>query len=218
MTMAEKIAQARDDFFHDGFYKSAYSAAVVRARVYKQPPETATKAEKKIYAKIFASKLASFKKKANPAFMEIAASYDVVVSEDDHIDNILNLCDKFGELSRKHGGIFKNDHFKIGSAQKLLNLYLKYLWVADDKRPPPPHCPFDRIVIHDIMAKCFGRKGNREVRDKLLAVKWTELDWIEDKDGELGYSSLVKYAKQCNDDDDKYPSLAEWELVEYNNQ
>ena len=205
MTTEEKIKTEKIKFLHNEFYASAYSAAVARARVYdavnKKKPE-------------FANNLASFKKEAKPEVIKMAENYGVVVSEGDHVKNIENLSDKFGELSRKYGGVFEDNHFRFGSAQKLLNLYLKYLWVAGEI-PPPPHCPFDRIVIHDIMAKCFGRKGNREVRDKLLAVKWTKLDWIEDKDGELGYSSLVKYAKKCNDDDNKYPSLSEWELIEW---
>ncbi len=49
--------------------------------------------------------------------------------------------------------------FRVGIAQKALNLYLKYLWCLG-KITEPPHCPFDSIIISEI--KCN--------------IKWTEMD------------------------------------------
>lgn len=39
--------------------------------------------------------------------------------------------------------------FRIGSAQKALNLYRKYLWCLG-YIPFPPHCPFDATIIDQL--------------------------------------------------------------------
>ena len=51
--------------------------------------------------------------------------YKYEVSENQHILNIQNISDEF---SLKYNSLFKNGRFRIGSAQKSLNLWLKYLW------------------------------------------------------------------------------------------
>jgi hypothetical protein len=56
-----------------------------------------------------------------------------------------------------------------GIAQKLLNLYLKYLWCVG-YIVEPPHCPIDRIII-----------GKTSFRDRL---NWTEM-------GEAEYREVI---------------------------
>ena len=197
VTTKKEIVEARIEFLHSEFYTLAYMAMATRVRLFIS---NATESERKDFRDATKSIIIE----------EMAPDYREGVSEKKHNTNIVRLSEK---MSKSYKRILKDKKFKIGRAQKLLNLYLKYLWVAGEI-PPPPHCPFDRIVIHEIMARHCD--FDEEIKEKLLAVKWTELDWIEDKNGELGYRSLVKYAKQCKGD--KYPSLAEWELVEYNNQ
>jgi hypothetical protein len=87
--------------------------------------------------------------------------------------------------------------FRIGIAQKLINLYWKYSWILKPNIATPIHCPFDSIVINDIIAF--------KEREK---VNWTEFDEKDDV-----YLELVEKAKQFSGD--KYSSIAEMELVEY---
>jgi hypothetical protein len=64
------------------------------------------------------------------------------VSEDEHFLNIENLAN---EVTAKCGQLLKDDRFRIGIAQKILNLYLKYLWIV--WRAKIFHCPFDSRII-----------------------------------------------------------------------
>jgi hypothetical protein len=81
--------------------------------------------------------------------------------------------------------------FRIGSAQKALNLYLKYLWCLG-LIARPPHCPFD----YRILAKL-----------PTCNVKWTQLDSI------VKYKEIVGEAEQLAKG--KRLSLADWELEEW---
>ena len=70
----------------------------------------------------------------------LGGRYRVVeVSEIDHVDNIANFA---AAASRSNGGVLLNGQMRFGVAQKLVNLYLKYLWVSNDICMPP-HCPID---------------------------------------------------------------------------
>lgn len=63
-------------------------------------------------------------------------------TEQGHISFIAKTAD---EVSKKLGARLHNSRFRIGIAQKLINLHLKYLWAAGfiDQ---PPHCPIDGII------------------------------------------------------------------------
>jgi len=57
------------------------------------------------------------------------------------IDRIENLQQA---VNQKYPKIFKSGlHF--GTVQKLVNLYLKFLWCADFIDFNPPHCPIDSL-------------------------------------------------------------------------
>lgn len=56
---------------------------------------------------------------------DIELQYCEAVAEEHHIKNIVSLSEK---LSKEHAGALVNGRFRIGVAQKALNLYLKYLW------------------------------------------------------------------------------------------
>src|SRR5262245_47199684 len=64
------------------------------------------------------------------------------VSEPAHNRLIVDVADR---LTAKLKPSLHKDRFRIGVSQKLVNLYLKYLWVAG-LCPEPPHCPIDGIV------------------------------------------------------------------------
>ena len=113
------------------------------------------------------------------------------VSSADHTQEIADLAEW---VSRHHGALLANGRFRTGVAQKLLNLYLKYLWCWD-KIPEPPHCPFDRTIMEKL--------GSAQ------DVKWTDMDDIAE------YESLVRSAEELSGDQ---LSLAQWELREFNRQ
>ncbi|OGP70694.1 MAG: hypothetical protein A2Y80_03390 [Deltaproteobacteria bacterium RBG_13_58_19] len=115
---------------------------------------------------------------------EISREYQSMVTEEEHLSNIRRLSD---ELSSQFSHCLKNGRFRIGIAQKALNLYLKYLWCVN-LIAPPPHCPFDSIVISHLP----------DCKD----LNWTSIDNIE------VYSRLVKAARRVAKD----KPLPEWEL------
>lgn len=115
---------------------------------------------------------------------EIGSRYYLTVTEEKHLANIVELSDA---LTSKFSSCLKNGRFRIGIAQKALNLYLKYLWCANFI-PAPPHCPFDSIII-GYLPEC----GN---------LNWTTIDNVDD------YLKLVKAAKNVAKD----RTIAEWEM------
>lgn len=112
------------------------------------------------------------------------------VSEEKHVSNIKAFAD---EISAQHRDILSGGRLRIGIAQKLLNLYLKYLWVLGWMTKSPWHCPFDRIIISQfsgIEPRC---------------IKWTKCDHID------CYKSWVDAARKKAGN-----LIAEWELKTWN--
>jgi len=64
------------------------------------------------------------------------------VAETAHCDYIDSLAER---ISRSHAVCLHQGRFRFGIAQKLVNLYLKYLWSLGFVEEPP-HCPLDGIV------------------------------------------------------------------------
>ena len=64
------------------------------------------------------------------------------ISEDQHVENIYQIL----EYSKTYKTILTNGELNFGVCQKLLNLYLKYLWCLDYMKANPPHFPVDRII------------------------------------------------------------------------
>lgn len=60
-------------------------------------------------------------------------------TETEHIQNIANLV---ADASAELGSVLDKSRLRFGVAQKLVNLYLKYLWTTE-YIPEPPHCPID---------------------------------------------------------------------------
>ena len=118
----------------------------------------------------------------------IAKTYKAPVLEERHIQNIEGLADT---LSLEHAEVLANRRFRIGPAQKALNLYLKYLWCVGEI-PMPPHCPCDFQIIRHL----------RTVRK----IRWTDIDDI------AVYRTLVQEASMVANG----MPLALWELRTYN--
>jgi hypothetical protein len=84
--------------------------------------------------------------------------------------------------------------FRIAHAQKSLSLVLKHYW-CNNVIAEPPCCPVDRRIL--------TIAGDRQ-------PKWTDLDHMNDYRTKLG---ILRCAAQR---DPVGPSLAEWELVNFN--
>jgi hypothetical protein len=121
------------------------------------------------------------------ALEKLLPEYRKSVSDARHCANIETLSDG---LSATHKKALNGGRFRIGSAQKALNLYLKFMWCLGRIRQPP-HCPFDAIVLAEV-------PGSK-------TVKWTQLDNI------VKYKEIVSNARQQAG---KTP-LAKWELEIY---
>lgn len=75
--------------------------------------------------------------------VEILTKYSADdLDEDRHIKFIAETAELFSE---RHGASLHRGRLRFGVAQKLINLHLKYLWVAGIVREPV-HCPIDGIV------------------------------------------------------------------------
>lgn len=88
----------------------------------------------------------------------LAEQYRGVVSERRHFANIERLS---RTLSGKHAKALSGKRFRIGSAQKALNLYLKYMWCLGHI-PIPPHCPFDARVLSKVPG-CRDVNGHNSI-------------------------------------------------------
>lgn len=116
--------------------------------------------------------------------------YKKGVSSEQHFKNIDSLKTEINN-NYKYKEIL-NIHF--GRAQKLFNLYLKYLWVLD-LIEDPPHCPFDSIIISKLKA---------DVSPWYLP-RWTRPDFKKEH-----YKKLVELAEDRSRK--KGLSIARWEL------
>jgi hypothetical protein len=100
------------------------------------------------------------------------------------VDRIENLQQ---QVNQKYQGIFKSG-LPFGTVQKLVNLYLKYLWCADLIEFTPPHCPVDGQVLKDIGldGKSFTKMDKEEYRQVIEKItekhgkdiaKWELENW-----------------------------------------
>lgn len=118
---------------------------------------------------------------------KITNNYIKNISEADHIKNIEHLSQA---ITQNHSKKLKNGRLRIGTTQKLLNVYIKFLWCLGEAREPR-HCPIDGIVLKEI-------KDNQ---------KWTELKSIEE------YKKIIsKIRKHINNNE----TIAKWEWKLWN--
>ncbi len=116
------------------------------------------------------------------------------ITERDHYRKIIELSDQISETYRK---ILINGRFRIGVSQKVMNLFLKYMWTSGYIKMPY-HCPFDSII----KSKLIKDSNHTYLQD------WTMLDSIEEYEKYVTMASIK--AAQMN------LTIAEWELVSWN--
>jgi hypothetical protein len=131
----------------------------------------------------------------------VKPKYKLSVSHDAHLREIISLSDL---VTRKYAEILYNGRYRIGTAQKLLNLYLKYMWCLGEIAEPP-HMPVDRIIL-DKLRKLWKTK-NKSKDNLALKINWTELDSIKI------YENIISTALQLVNQ-----SLSNWELEIWNSR
>lgn len=129
-----------------------------------------------------------------------------------HISHIVALQKA---VTDEHGDNLAGGKLKFGRAQKLLNMYLKYLWCAG-KMPEPPHCPFDDIIINrklqerdDEFWNSFGGVEHLEAQPGHENIwVWTQSDRLENYLVWLAAADEMAKRDNCK-------SIAEWELFAF---
>ncbi len=166
----------KQEFIVSELWILSWNASVQRANLYK----ASTKEKDRI----------SFREKIITYIShEILPEYDSTVSEKEHEKKIQEIS----QQGTKYGSdILRPIGYKIGVAQKLLNLQLKYMWCLG-VISEPPHCPVDRIMIN-----------KTELKDM---VNWTEI--VDIKTYRQVISAMKKAATPTG------LKLAQWELDYY---
>ena len=129
-----------------------------------------------------------FKETFKTKLSRIEPAYAKTVDDETHVQKIQSFATS---LSQQFQDMFRDQHVKIGVAQKGVNLFLKYLWSLD-RIPEPPHCPIDAIVL-------------RAIR---YDAKWTQLDSVEI------YTNIIDACRQTAGTQ----SLSQWELELWNRE
>ena len=112
-------------------------------------------------------------------------------SDRNHSETIVRFANKISR-HKKYGACLFNNTLRIGTSQKLINLYWKMSWLLRRGIDPPIHCPFDRIIIRGLDKSVWN-------------INWTESDSIQD------YKDLVKAARKKA----VGSTIADWELRKY---
>ena len=172
MIMVKDLQIEKEKFLRWQFFILTVSASFSRANIYNSDVDDKTKEE--------------FKKHLFYSLEQLSEQYRNEVSEERHIAIISDFIEK----SRRFKDILQVEMLRYGVAQKMVNLYFKYLWCAGFISHTPKHFPLDRII----------QKGTK-------IISWTQL--TEDRDVEY----LDKLNELCPSKD-----KAEWELRKYNKQ
>lgn len=183
MSLVAKFAghmtsSARHDFLKVQLFQLTVAATMQRNKVYANSTTEAVRGD--------------FRVALRQQLDLLTPCYSTCVSDEKHEEYISSLADA---LSRSHAGVLEKGRFRIGTAQKALNLWLKYLWCSDFLPIEPPHCPFDRIIIQNHLPKTVRH------------ISWTTMDIMSDY--ELLWKSAGGEAKA------KSLTIAQWELYAY---
>ncbi len=159
-------------FIMEEIWMMTIAGAFQRVEIYKKSTSEKEKGE--------------FRKELHQRVSEISSEYaEGDVSEKKHLENIQTL-------NNVSSPILKDGYLNFGVRQKVLNLYLKYLWCID-KIKPPPHFPVDRTIQ--------------------LVLKYNPvISWSKDLD-ETNYLAIINKARDIASKNDIL--LAEWELTAF---
>jgi len=128
----------------------------------------------------------SFRKRMNVAVEEISTRYvSKRILENEHLENIESIVSE----SQEFANILTGGRLTFGVAQKMLNVYLKFLWCTG-LVGEPPHCPLDSRILGIV-----GWHGKG----------FTQMNRAE-------YIEAIKKIRETS----AGKSLAQWELESYN--
>ena len=168
----------KKEFIFDEFFTLSWSAGVSRSTIYKKNIRENQRLELKKFVK-------------NIIINDYLFHYKNIVNDVKHVANIENIS---YNASKEFSNILHFNRFRIGTSQKILNLYLKYLWCFGEITKPP-HCPIDGLVLEKL--KQISPKNYK----KIFSISWTKLDNINQ------YNKIIDDARYIVGED-----LSEWEL------
>ncbi len=160
----------KDEFILNEIWFLTISGAFQRANVYVEGINDNEKTE--------------FKNQLKEFVTNIALQYKNDVNESEHLKNIQNILNEFSSYPKVK--------LNYGISQKVLNLYLKYLWCLE-KIVTPPHFPVDRIIQEKL-------KMGTNIK------AWTKMENDEH------YNTVINLAKDMIKDNTNYNKIAELEL------
>ena len=162
----------KEKFLNNEFWTLTFGAAFQRANVYNDNVSDEVKGE--------------FKMKTRSFIENILLNYYLKneVTDELHIDNI----NKLSCFTEQFSDILQNGKLNFGVSQKMLNLYLKYLW-CNNKISAPPHFPVDRRIQENI--------GFKPV------VSWTQFT------DSIDYMKIINFVRNINEE---HTTIAEYEL------
>jgi hypothetical protein len=168
--------------------RNSVNAALQRANIYDGGADVELKRE--------------FKKKAKDWLVDFGERYSrKKATEENWIKEVESLADM---LTRKYGEYLNDNRLKIGVAQKMISLYLKYLWLLEDKDKKPLFAVLDR----GIMKKAHIKNP----------PNWTKLNCItEYKRVVLDIECFVKSQKPKKTGE-KFTDGAEWEAEKWDDE
>lgn len=162
----------KDKFLINEFWTLTFGAAFQRANVYNDSVSDIQKS-------LFKTQIREYVESTL-----LSHYFDSGVSDELHIENITKLSYFTEEFSY----MLQNGKLNFGVSQKLLNLYLKYLW-CHNKISEPPHFPVDRRIQENI--------GFRPI------VSWTKFE------NSIDYMRIIDFVRIINNE---YHTIAEYEL------
>lgn len=164
----------------DIIVRLTFDGSFQRAKLYKS---NASVLERKLFRQHMAVKLAGILNK-----IQARKRY----TDKDHYKTLVQFT---LDIEKRFCHILQRGQFRLGNAQKFLNLYWKISWLLKKETKAPIHCPFDSIVI---------AKLDKRVRH----IKWTKFDLIAD------YKKLVEAAKIAAGS----KTISAWELELYQSE
>ena len=162
----------KERFLNNEFWTLTFGAAFQRANIYKDNISDKAKGDFKLQTRAFVEKSL------------LSHYFEKEVNDDLHIDNI----NKLSCFTEQFSEILQNGKLNFGVSQKMLNLYLKYLW-CHNKISEPPHFPVDRRIQENIGFKPI--------------VSWTQFT------DSIDYMRIINFVRNINDE---HPTIAEYEL------
>lgn len=124
------------------------------------------------------------------------------------VDDVLDLREYMTNRF-KDQGVFSENTFRLGQAQKSFSIYLKVLWCENVIRFTPPACPIDARILNsckEYLRNIPDRHLSSEER-RTLESKWS---YLNDSDV---YKDILSLVKEVSDDCNE--SLAIWELFNW---